>query len=129
MDENEVFFAEICEELQKDDEEWCYFMRYGKPRRNHEAPGVHSETLNGINDSAPDEIDPATLAAQLRKTPAEIEAAEKSKQKQARIWQMVNACISFISLSVFITILLVLFLIFHNVDNKPWTSIFTNLFN
>lgn len=100
-------------------------MRYGKPRRNHEVP----ETAHGINDSAPpDELDPATLAAQLKKTPAEVEAAEKLRAKQARFWQIVNACISFISLSVFVSILLVLFFIFHNVDNKPWTSIFTNLF-
>ena len=51
-----------------------------------------------------------------------------NKRKRERLWQCLNAICSLVSLAIFISILLGLFLIFHNVDNKPWTSIFTRYF-
>ena len=53
-----------------------------------------------------------------------IEAGNKKK----KIWQCFYAAVSLICVSVFAGILVFLFLIFHNLDNKPWTSIFYNDF-
>ena len=44
--------SEICHQLQKDDDEWCYFMRYGKPRRNHMIPDL-SKGKNLVELSKP----------------------------------------------------------------------------
>ena len=53
---------------------------------------------------------------------------EAENRQQKRFWQCVYAALSLTCVSVFIAILLFLFFIFHNLDNKPWTSIFPNLF-
>ena len=90
------FFSEICQELQKDDEEWCYFMRYGKPRRNRSVP----------NESTKDLEREAAIA------------------RRAQIWKFVNATLSCIGIWSFIFIFVILFLIFHQIDNRPFFSIF-----
>ena len=87
---------EICQELQKDDEEWCYFMRYGKPRRNHKVPDA--------SQADPDKI--------------------SKLQQRAKIWKCLNATLSCIGIWFFIFILIVLFFIFHRIDNKPWYNVF-----
>ena len=53
---------------------------------------------------------------------------EAENRQRKRFWQCVYAALSLTCVSVFIAILLFLFFIFHNLDNKPWTSIFPNLF-
>ena len=53
---------------------------------------------------------------------------ENENRQRKRFWQCVYAALSLTCVSVFIAILLFLFFIFHNLDNKPWTSIFPNLF-
>ena len=101
-----VDFAEICDQLQKDDEEWCYFMRYGKPRRNRAIPDLSKPIIPEDN---------ATL--------------ERRKRRQ-KWWQWLNATLSFICLAVFVTILLILFIIFFNVESRPpstspsWSNLF-----
>ena len=54
MEWKRFFFliSEICHQLQKDDDEWCYFMRYGKPRRNHMIPDL-SKGKNLVELSKP----------------------------------------------------------------------------
>ena len=91
------FLPEICDQLQKDDEEWCYFMRYGKPRRNRAIPDLSKPIVPEDN---------ATL--------------ERRKRRQ-KWWQWLNATLSFVCLAVFITILLILFMIFFNVDSSQST--------
>ena len=93
-----VDFAEICDKLQKDDEEWCYFMRYGKPRRNRAIPDLSKPVIPEDN---------ATL--------------ERRKRRQ-KWWQWLNATLSFICLAVFVTILFILFIIFFNVESRPPSS-------
>ena len=88
------YITEIAQELQKDDEEWCYFMRYGKPRRNHQAP-------EAIKD--PDRH-------------AKI-------HRRAQIWKFVTATFSCIGIWAFVIILIILFLIFHQIDGRGWYSI------
>ena len=85
-------FSEICDQLQKDDEEWCYFMRYGKPRRNRAIPDLSKPIIPEDN---------ATL--------------ERRKRRQ-KWWQWLNATLSCVCLALFITILIILFIIFSNVD-------------
>jgi len=85
---------EICDQLQKDDEEWCYFMRYGKPRRNRAIPDLSKPIIPEDN---------ATL--------------ERRKRKQ-KWWQWLNATLSCVCLALFLTILLILFIIFSNVDHQ-----------
>ena len=53
---------------------------------------------------------------------------EAENRQRKKFWQCVYAALSLTCVSVFIAILLFLFFIFHNLDNKPWTSIFPNLF-
>ena len=89
------YITEIAQELQKDDEEWCYFMRYGKPRRNHQEP-------EAIKD--PDRH------AQIH--------------RRAQIWKFVTATFSCIGIWAFVIILIILFLIFHQIDGKSWYCIF-----
>ena len=106
--------SEICDNLQKDDEEWCYFMRYGKPRKNH------TLLLRP----------PLRPTASAAHPPIEEEASRPAAARMTqpnnytKMCQCINATLSLASLAFFVTILLVLFFIFHNVDNKPWTSIF-----
>ena len=95
--------ADICDQLQKDDEEWCYFMRYGKPRRNRQIPDLSKPVIPEDN---------ATL--------------ERQRKKQ-RWWQWLNAILSFICLAVFTTILLILFIIFFSVDGKEKQSLMSNM--
>ena len=81
------YITEIAQELQKDDEEWCYFMRYGKPRRNHEAP-------EAIKD--PDRH-------------AKI-------HRHVQIWKFVTATFICIGNWAFVIILIILFLISNSVS-------------
>ena len=53
---------------------------------------------------------------------------EAENRQQKRFWQCVYAALSLKCVSVFMATPLFLFFIFHNLDNKPWTSIFPNLF-
>jgi len=114
---------EICHQLQKDDDEWCYFMRYGKPRRNHMIPDL-SKGKNLVELSKPPhEREPDEHGKSYQRVWQEAENRQRKK-----FWQCVYAALSLTCVSVFIAILLFLFFIFHNLDNKPWTSIFPNLF-
>ena len=69
-------------------------MRYGKPRRNRAIPDLSKPII-------PD--DNATL--------------ERRKRKQ-KWWQWLNATLSCVCLALFLTILLILFIIFSNVDHQ-----------
>ena len=53
---------------------------------------------------------------------------EAENRQRKKFWQCVYAALSLTCVSVFIAILLFLFFIFHNLDNKPWTSIFLTSF-
>ena len=70
-------------------------MRYGKPRRNHEAP-------EAIKD--PDRH--ATI------------------NRRAEIWKFVTATFSCLGIWAFVIILIILFLIFHQIDGRSWYCIF-----
>ena len=56
------------------------------------------------------------------------QACPEAENKRKKFWQCIYAAVSLICVGVFIAILLFLFFIFHDVDNKPWTSIFSKLF-
>ena len=95
-------------------------MRYGRPRRN-----TFFEISGGANKVGKVGLDPdPDLDPEVN---PEMNPQIQQKKRRVLIWQCVNAVLSFISLSVFISILLFLFIVFHNVDNKPWTSIFTRM--
>ena len=140
-----VQFAVICSQLQKDDEEWCYFMRYGKTRRNT-STNLQEISFNSSSNQQQTEAEPGTLNVRISEA-EEIEldqvlpieeisnqaglSSEQAvtSQKRISIWPYLNAAFSLMSLSLFIGLFWLIFFIFHNVDNKPWTSIFTRLFN
>ena len=42
------------------------------------------------------------------------------------IFDVINSLLGIFGLSIFIIIFIVLFLIFGNIDGKPWTTVFDN---
>jgi hypothetical protein len=86
-------------------------MRYGRPRRNHDLSDM-------------------TLASLIKSTEKKQQVEEEEEEEEEEdscedvTWKWVNASGAIICLAFFTCVFVCLFLIFHNVDNKPFWSIF-----